>query len=176
VGPGLLQAIATVGRPGTTAFDVDVPCIVGDDHRAPDDHADSTPDSEEDTGTAPMASPTSGRINESDTEVAGAEISTDDDLLDRARRANAQHWPSTDARSQPTPSAETFTSAPPAQGTWYRSSELTLLSILCPVDDERGKGIHGLLVLLSRHGDRRNRFDAVGACGGASPGRQRYGR
>lgn len=91
VGPGLLQATATIGHPVTTAFDVEAPGS-SDDRHDPQDPAGGAAYREVGTGSTTTTSPTSGGIDDYGIQGSAAEIFTDDDLLDRARRADAQHW------------------------------------------------------------------------------------
>jgi hypothetical protein len=91
VGPGLLQAIATIGSPATTVFESGTRRI-SDDRHAPDGCADGVASSDDDTGSAPTAVPTSATADDNVTEASTAETSTDSDLLDCARQADARHW------------------------------------------------------------------------------------
>jgi hypothetical protein len=122
VGPGLLQAIATIGHPVTTAFDVEAPGS-SDDRHDPQDPAGGAAYREVGTGSTTTTSPTSGGIDDYGIQGSAAEIFTEDDLLDRARVRTPSIGSSIVARSRQTPSAENFTSAPPARGFWWRSSE-----------------------------------------------------
>jgi hypothetical protein len=83
VGPGLLQAITALGHPVPTEFGADESASRGD-HRVLDDHAGRALAREEDTNSAPARSPASGKISDS-------EACAEQDLLERARRADAQH-------------------------------------------------------------------------------------
>lgn len=83
VGPGILQAIAT-------AFDA-APFSSSAGHRGPDAPAHEPAAREGDTNSATSTSPTSAEIDDTSTE-ATAEASANEDLLNRARHADAQHW------------------------------------------------------------------------------------
>jgi hypothetical protein len=84
VGPGLLQAITALDHPVATTFGAEE-STSRDGHRALEDHAGRALVGDEDTDSAPATSPASGKISDS---VARAE----NELLERARRADAQHW------------------------------------------------------------------------------------
>jgi hypothetical protein len=74
VAPGLLQAITNITSPASTAFDAEA-LNSGDGCRASHDHV-GEPTPEETEGSTD----------------AIPEVSAHDELLDRARRADAQHW------------------------------------------------------------------------------------
>ncbi|WP_407645445.1 hypothetical protein [Amycolatopsis alkalitolerans] len=82
VGPGLLQAITTIGHPVATALDVEE-SVSRNDHRALNDHAGRALASDEDTDSA--TSSASGKVGD-------IEASAENELLERARRADARHW------------------------------------------------------------------------------------
>lgn len=86
VGSGLLQAITATGHPVATTIGVEESAN-RDDHRALDHHAGRALASGEDTDSAPATSPASGKISDTDVEACA-----EHDLLERARRADAQHW------------------------------------------------------------------------------------
>jgi len=86
VGPGLLQAITAIGHRVAIAFEVEK-SAGRDDHRALDDQARRALACDQDADSAPATSPASGKISESDIKACA-----EHDLLERARRADAQHW------------------------------------------------------------------------------------
>lgn len=89
VGPVLLQAIAAVGRPATTAVDVDV-VHAGGGPGVGEDSADVGTDGTV-VGGAALSAPEAALLDWGDDEVT-ASPAVGEDLVERARQEDARHW------------------------------------------------------------------------------------